>query len=319
MNVFVTGGSGFVGRNLIRMLVAGGDNVRALVRSDRAEAVVRAAGAEPVSGDLAEIEVMRAGMRGCGAVVHSAAVMAFFGRCKEMETVNIHGTRCVIEAAKAVGIPRLVFISAAAVVSDGHPVIQADESRPYPPRVFGTYCRTKAEAEKLVLGANSTGFSAVAVRPPCIWGVGDATFLPTVVAAVKRRQFIWIDRGNYSYATCHVRNVCEGAILAIRHGRAGQAYFLTDGDPPVTFRQFLTGLLATQGVKPGSVSLPRWLAWRMAAVLEGMPFSWAPPITRAHLALIGGEVTVGDSKARRELGYRGHVSREKGLEELAAG
>jgi len=319
MNVFVTGGSGFVGRNLIRMLVAGGDNVRALVRSDRAEAVVLAAGAEPVSGDLSEIGVIRAGMHGCGAVVHSAALMAFSGRRKEMETVNIHGTRCVIEAAAAAGISRLVFISAAAVISDGLPVIQADESRPYPPLVFGTYCRTKAEAEKLVLGANSHGLFTVAVRPPCIWGAGDVHFLPAVMAAVKRRQFIWIDRGNYAYATCHVRNVCEGAIQAIRHGRPGQAYFLTDGDPPVTFRQFLNGLLATQGLKPGSVSLPRWLAWRMAAVLEGMPFPWAPPITRAHLALIGGEVTVIDSKARRELGYRGHVSRKKGLEELAAG
>jgi len=317
MKVFVTGGSGFVGRNLIRMFVAGGNEVRALARSERAEAVVRAAGAVPVSGDLSEIEVMRAGMSGCDTVVHSAALMAFFGHHKEMETVNIHGTRCVIAAAKAAGISRLVFISAAAVVSDGLPVIQADESRPYPPHNFGTYCRTKAEAEKLVLEANSTGLATVAVRPPCIWGVGDASFLPIVVAAIKRWQFIWIDRGNYAYATCHVRNVCEGAILATRHGRPGQAYFLTDGDPPITFRQFLTGLLATRSVKPGSASLPRWIAWRMAAVMEGMPFPWTPPITRAHLALIGGEVTVSDSKARRELGYRGHVSREKGLEELA--
>jgi nucleoside-diphosphate-sugar epimerase len=137
-------------------------------------------------------------------------------------------------------------------------------------------------------------------------------------AISKFRTVILIDRGNYAYATCHVRNVCEGAILAARHGHPGQAYFLTDGDPPGTFRQFLTDLLATQGVKPGSASLPRWLAWSMAAVIEGLPLPWAPPITRAHVALIGKEVTVSDSKARRELGYMGHVSHEKGLEELAA-
>jgi len=322
VKAFVTGGSGFVGQNLIRMLVGAGHEVRALARSGQAEEAVLAAGAIAVPGSLLDFKALRAGMTGCDTIFHSAAVMEFFGHHKEMEEVNVHGTRCIVEASRASGVPRLVFISAAAVISNGQPVINADESRPYPARVFGVYSRTKAEAEKLVLAANAPGFVTVAVRPPGIWGAGDINFLPNVVSAVKRGQFVWVNHGNYPYSMCHVRNVCEGAVLAAGRGRGGEAYFVTDGDPAMTFRQLLTDLLATQGVTPGSTSLPRWFATGMAAAFE---MAWhllflrgGPPITRAHLALIGGEVTVSDAKARRELGYTARVSREAGLAELSA-
>jgi len=317
MRAYITGGSGFVGLNLIKMLVASEAEVYALARSSRAAEIVRTNGATPIPGDLFDPQALFTGMSGCDVVFHSAALMEFHGNRPEMEDVNIDGTRNVVSAAKAAGVPRLVFISAAAVISDGRPVINADESQPYPSRTFGAYCRTKAEAEKLVLAADAPGFTTVAVRPPLIWGSGDVHFLPEVIKAVTHRQFVWIDRGEYPYATCHVRNVCEGAILAAHHGRNGQAYFLTDGGPPVAFRQFLTDLLATQRLSPGRISLPRWLAWGMAAAMEKFPIPAALPVTRAHLALIGGEVTVNDMKARKELGYKGRISRQEGLAELA--
>jgi hypothetical protein len=105
--------------------------------------------------------------------------------------------------------------------------------------------------------------------------------------------------------------------LAAIHGRGGHAYFITDEKPFITFRQFLTDLLATQGIKAGENNLPRWIAWLLATVMEWLPLHGAPPITRAHLALIGGEVTVSDAKARQTLGYVGKVSREEGLKELS--
>jgi nucleoside-diphosphate-sugar epimerase len=109
-------------------------------------------------------------------------------------------------------------------------------------------------------------------------------------------------------------------ILAAEEGRAGEVYFLTDGEP-VEFREFLTDMLRTQGVVPGGRTIPRGLARAMAAVAEA---SWSvlrlahePPLTRAALLRIGEEVTVVDTKARRELGYRTAVSREDGLAALA--
>jgi nucleoside-diphosphate-sugar epimerase len=115
--------------------------------------------------------------------------------------------------------------------------------------------------------------------------------------------------------------VCEGAICAAERGRPGGIYFLTDG-PPIEFREMATRLLATQGVVPGDRSIPGWLVRPLAALLEGtwrvLPLSGHPPLTRAAIRLVGEEVTVDDTRARRELGYVGKVSIEDGLRELDA-
>jgi nucleoside-diphosphate-sugar epimerase len=159
----------------------------------------------------------------------------------------------------------------------------------------------------------------VAVRPPAIWGLGDRHFLPEIIGAVRSKQFLWVDKGLYPYETCHVRNVCEGAVLASQKGAGGQAYFLTDTEK-TSFREFIAGMLATQGIGPGSLSLPSSVAWASAAFLEGL---WRlfylrgrPPISRTLLALIGTSIELSDGKARKELGYAGRVTRFAGLEEM---
>jgi len=113
-----------------------------------------------------------------------------------------------------------------------------------------------------------------------------------------------------------VRNVCEGMVLAAERGRPGEIYFLTDGEP-VDFRDFMTRMLATQGVTPPTRSLPRWLARALAVVMARTMKE--PPLTPMTVRLIGEPVTVRDAKARRELSYRSTVSIEEGLRELSAG
>jgi nucleoside-diphosphate-sugar epimerase len=161
----------------------------------------------------------------------------------------------------------------------------------------------------------------VAVRPPAIWGLGDSHFLPEIIGAVRSKQFLWVNKGLYPYETCHVRNVCEGAVLASQKGAGGQAYFLTDTEK-TSFHEFITGMLATQGIRPGSLSLPWSAAWASAVFLEGLwrlfHLRGRPPITRTLLSLIGTSIELSDSKARKELGYAGRVTRRAGLEELSA-
>jgi nucleoside-diphosphate-sugar epimerase len=132
---------------------------------------------------------------------------------------------------------------------------------------------------------------------------------------------VWFGGGRYRTSTCHVDNVCEGALLAAERGRPGEAYFLTDG-PPVEFRDFVTRMLATQGLSVDGVrSIPPAVARFAGAAAETL-WSWLPlpghpPLSRAAVRLIGEEVTVSDAKARRELGYQGRTTREEGLRELA--
>lgn len=320
MRVFVTGGSGFVGRRLIEALKARGDEVRALARSDKAAATVREVGAEPVRGDLDDAGALRQGMEGCEAVVHAAATVKTWGAPEEFFRVNVEGTQRVLDAARAAKVKVLVHVGTEAMLVGGRPIVEADESWPRPEKPLGLYPLTKGLAEERVRAANGRdGLRTVVVRPRLIWGKGDLAVLPEIIAKVRSGQFRWIGGGHYQTSTCHVANVVEGILLAMEKGRGGEAYFLTDG-PPVEFRAFVTALLETAGVKAPEGEVPRAVAHVLATVAETawrvLPLKGEPPLHRSVLKLIGEQVTVNDVKARAELGYVGHMTREAGLAEM---
>jgi nucleoside-diphosphate-sugar epimerase len=316
---FVTGGSGFVGRSLIRALSARGVRVVALARSEAAESAVRREGAEPVRGDLDSIEALRAGMNGAGAVFHAAAFVEMWGTRDEFFRVNVAGTENVLSAARAAGVPVLVHVSTEAILAGEQPIVQADETRPPAEHPAGLYGLTKAIAEERVARASSKELRTVIIRPRFIWGKGDTSVLPKIAEAVRKGEYMWIDHGRYLTSTCHIDNVIEGALLAAARGRSGEAYFLTDG-PPVLLRDFMEAMLRAVGLEPGTRSIPRWAARGLAAAVEAvwapLGLTAAPPITKMMVCLLGDEVTVKDDKARRELGYRGMKSREEGLQEM---
>jgi len=309
---FVTGGSGFVGGRVIRQLRARGVEVAALARSARSVSLVEALGATGVRGDLDDRPAMQAGMAGADVVIHAAAHVAEHGPLAEFLRVTVTGTENVLAAAHAAKVPRLVHVSTEAVLADGKPIIRADETRPRTAHPAGPYPRSKGLAEERVLAANQGGLATIIVRPRFIWGAGDTNLIPKIVETVQRGRFGWISSGHYPTSTCHIDNVVEGILLAAERGAPGEIYFLTDGEP-VDFRDFLTQVLATYGVDPGARSIPHWLARATAALTGWMK---QPPVTKTALALIGHEVTVVDAKARRELGYTSHVSRERGLAEM---
>lgn len=318
---FVTGGSGFVGRHLIKTLVQRGESVHALARSDTSRKTVTALGAQAVAGELDSIEAMAAGMQGCELVVHAAAKVEEWGTRADYRRINVTGTANVIAAALQAKVKRLVHVGTEAPFATGAPLHNIDESKPLPNKPLPRYPATKAESERLVRAANSPALQTVVVRPRLIWGPDDTSVLPQLVHAVKTGQFMWIDGGKALTSTCHVSNVCEGIICAARRGTPGAAYFLTDG-APVSSREFLTALIQTRGVSPADKSIPFTVAWAFANLLEfladGLRLPFKPPVTRMAIALIGREVTVSDAKARAEIGYRNVISRDEGLQQLRA-
>ena len=318
---FVTGGSGFLGRTLIATLAARGIRVRALARSPDAAETVRRAGAESVTGDLDDVKAMTAGMSGCDVVFHTAAIVAEWGDPQLFDRVNVGGTEHALAAARAAGVPRFVHVSTEAVLAGPAPLVGVDETAPKPAAPYGPYARTKSLAEDRVVAANASGFATVVVRPRFVWGAGDTSVLPKIVAAVRAGRFRWIDGGHYPCSTTHVRNACEALRLAAERGHGGAIYFATDG-APVEFRSFVTRLLASQGVTPSARRLPRRAAWVIATIVETL-WGWlrlkaAPPTTRLAVKMMGEAVTLDDNKARRDLGYAPVVTVEAGLEELAA-
>jgi nucleoside-diphosphate-sugar epimerase len=318
--VFVTGGSGFLGGALLDALSERGETVRALARSEAAAEAVAARGAIPVRGDVTDLDALTAGMGGAELVVHAAArLRGGWSDLDALHRVNVDGSRTVLQAARSAGVPRLVLISTEQVVLGDRPLVNADESAPYPDRYVGAYAATKAEAERLVLAASTPELATVAVRPRLVWGRGDTRLLPGLLSAARSGRLRWVDGGAHLTSTTHVRNAVEGVLAAADRGRGGQAYFVTDG-APVPFRQFATDLLATRGVVPdaGYVSgrVARAAAGGTGAVWRTLRLPGGPPVDLATVRVVGEECTLRDDRARLELGYEGHVTREQGLAEL---
>ena len=168
MTVFVTGGSGFVGRHLIKHLIARGHSVRALARSEAAARAVSQIGAEPARGNLTDRESVNHAVAGCDDVIHAAAYLELWGSYEVFHRVNVEGTDNLLNAAIRAGVGRFVQIGAAGVVKNKGPVVMADESAPLQTPPFAPYIATKAISEERVRAANRDGFRTVVVRPPAI-------------------------------------------------------------------------------------------------------------------------------------------------------
>ena len=320
--ILVTGASGYLGRNIVRDFVARGVAVRGLARSDSSAKAVEELGATPVRGDVMDVPSLRAAMEGVTSLIHAAADTNHGRTTKAQEQTNLQGTRNVYETAHAAGVKRAVHISTEAVLMDGRPIVNADETWPLPAKPAGGYSRTKGGAERIALAANGDGMDVVVVRPRFVWGRDDTSALPQLVEAAKAGRLAWFGGGTYLTSTTHIANVVEGVRLALEKGRGGEVYFLTDGDD-VPFREWMTELLATQGVDTSSVkSVPRGVisfivnTGELLAGLSGGAISG--PLSKQEYATVGNTVTLNIDKARRELGYVPVMTRAEGLAELKA-
>jgi nucleoside-diphosphate-sugar epimerase len=313
---FVTGGSGFVGGRLIERLRAEGLDVRALARSDGAASAVAELGAEPVRGDLGDVEEMCAGAHGCDYAFHSAAKTEDWGPREEFERVNVKGTANVLSACRQAGVRRFVHVGTEAALLAGQPLVNATEAAPLRPDSPVHYSATKAEAERAVRDANAEGFETVVVRPRFVWGRGDTSVLPVIVETVRSGRFRWIGGGRHRTSTTHVDNCIEGLWLGAIRGAPGGVYFVTDGEP-VVFREFVTDLLRTQGVEPPDKNVPFGVARAAAGALERVARR-RPPLTRFAVWVSALECTIDITRARTELGYEPVRTVPDGLRELAA-
>ena len=318
---FITGGSGFVGRNLIPQLVCEGFEVYALARSKKSADVVETLGAIPVYGEIYDVEALKKGMTtDCSVVFHLAATVNTWGNFDQIYQTNVEGTKAVIEAAGACKVNRLIFLSTVCVVLDGKPKYGIEEKYRIDTELNGIYSRTKAIAEQAVLKANSQHLETVVIRSSLVWGLGDTSVLGELLKLINQNRFMWFSRGNYRISTTHVSNLCSAIILACRNGKGGEVYYVTDGKD-VLFRDFIGKLLETQGVNTAKIkSVPRWMALLIAKSMETVyktviPLC-TPMIDSEMIYTMGTAFTINDNKARTQLGYRNVITVEAGLAQL---
>jgi nucleoside-diphosphate-sugar epimerase len=323
MTALVTGGGGFLGSAIVKLLRQRGDRVRSFSRGryDFLEML----GVEQAQGDLADRAAVERAVRGSDIVYHVAAKAGIWGRYSEYYSVNVQGTENVLATCKKHGIARLIFTSSPSVIYHGGDMEGVDESVPYPTRFEAHYPRTKAIAERMVLEANSRELQTVAIRPHLIWGPGDPHLIPRLIARARAGKLRQIGRQNKKVDVIYIDNaalahVQAGDRLTPDSAIAGKSYFLSQGEP-VPIWDFINRVLEMAGLPRVERHVSFGLAWSIGGICELfyglLGISREPPMTRFVARQLATAHWFDISAARRDFGYAPVVSTEEGLRRLA--
>ncbi len=322
MKALVTGGGGFLGAVIVRMLRERGDQVRSFSRG--AHSSLSGLGVEQIQGDLSQPRLLKEAAEGCDIVFHVAAKAGIWGSYEEFYDANVSGTINVLDACRANNISRLVYTGSPSVIFDGRDVEGGDEALPYPARYHAHYPRTKALAEQLVLDADSSDLATVSLRPHLIWGPGDNHLVPRIIAKGRAGKLRRIGKRPCLVDTVYVDNAAQAHLLAADRllpgsGIAGKAYFISNGEP-LPLWEMVNRILAAAGLPPETRSVPPGLAYAAGAVCEGLwsllRLSGEPPMTRFVAKELATAHWFKIDAARRDLGYQPQVSIDEGLERL---
>lgn len=305
MRAFVTGGTGFVGSNLVAALVDRGIDVRVLHRPSSSLAGLRGLTYQPCIGDvLDDVATLAELMAGCQWVFHTAAISDYWryrGR-KQLYRTNIDGTHNMLAAALRAGVERIVFTSSLAACGLPEPGRQLTEADEFNLRPSGfPYGYSKHLAEREVRRAVAAGLPAVTVNPSVVIGPGDVNRIASamVVEAARGRLRVATPGGTNFVA---VSDVVAGHIAAAESGRVGERYIL--GGENLSFRDAFSTVCDIVGQPGPKIVLPRWIIPVAAAAVAAARTVVGPrlPIDAKQMRLSSAGIYADGSKARAELG-----------------
>jgi dihydroflavonol-4-reductase len=304
--VLVTGGTGFVGSHVARRLCEEGFPVRVLARRSSPLLLVDSLPVEIVRGDLLDPESLRNALAGCEVLFHVAADYRLWARDpQELYRNNVEGTENILSAAKAAGVKHIVYTSTIGTVgfrADGTPATETDF--PDHAALVGAYKTSKFQAEQRALRYASDGLPVVIVNPSAPVGEGDRKPTDTgkiIVDFVNRRMPAYLDTG---LNLVDVRDVAEGHLLALRHGRPGERYIL--GGRNMDFKEILDALGRITGIPSPGLRIPYGVAW-WAGVVNGAisQVTGRPPMVPLDgVRIARHKMFVSSAKAERDLGYK---------------
>ena len=301
--VFLTGGSGLIGGALATRLVARGDELVALARSDAAERGLAARGARVVRGDTLDEDAMASGMEGCALVYHVAGVNTMCPTDPAtLFHVNVRGAETAVRAAARAGVPRVVLTSSAASLGEPAGTVGSENS-PHRGSYLSLYERSKHEGELAAFAAGRrAGIEVVAINPSSVQGPGRAGGTGRImIAYLNGRLRAFVDT---RISLVDIADCVEGHLLGAEHGVHGARYVLNGAT--LTSREALEIVSELSGVHHDVRFLPPTVA-KVAGGLVEAAFRLRgrqPPVCREMVRTLLHGHRYDGSRAARELGLR---------------
>ena len=314
MKILVTGGTGFIGKALVKALVGKDHAVSVLALEDDPE--LQRLGIRRTVGDIADAKAVTGAVEGHDAVFHTAARTGTAGRYRDFYEPNVLGTKNVLEACRQCGVKHLIYTGSPSAVFSGRPIEGlAEDQCTYPSRFLSHYEKTKAIAEQLVAAAGRNLDACprtVIVRPHLVYGPGDTNLLPRLEARAAAGRLVQVGDGSNLVSLTHIDNAVRGHIRALESladnaGLSGSVYFITDG-PPVNLWDWIRAYLQREGLPGPARKMSHRTAYALGGILEAV---WKvagirraePPLTRFVAGQLAMSHYYAIEKARRELGY----------------
>ena len=304
MKILVTGGSGFLGANLVKALLQRGHGVRVLHRAQSSLVALDGLPVEHAMGDILEPDRVARAVDGCDMVFHVAAISSYWrSRREQVYRVNVEGTRIVMEACLRARIARVVHTSSVAAIGIPPTGTVGTEEAPFDP-VSATfaYADSKRRAEEEVQRAVDRGLPAVIVNPATVLGAGDHYLISgSIVIACARGRLPVVPPGGMCVAD--VDAVVQGHIAAAERGRIGERYIL--GGENLSHLQLGAMIADVVGRPPPRLVIPRRVLGPVAIAVDAINRvnPWPPAVSGEQIRLGGVNFFFASDKAARELDY----------------
>ncbi|MFO8058684.1 MAG: SDR family oxidoreductase [bacterium] len=306
MKTLVTGATGLLGGNIVRMMAAEGVDVRVLVRERSDRAALEGLDVEEVVGDIRDGDAVKKAVSGCDRVVHAAASVSQWRPNRPwMEEVNVVGTRNVLEACLKAGVERVVYVSTVDTLGLSSREQPADETWEHESlaRFGNPYIDTKYEAEQEALKIAEKGLDLVIVKPTYMIGEWDTK--PTsgqMILEVARGRAIGYPGGGNNFVD--VLDAARGVLQAFEKGRSGESYILGNKDGNLTYAEMFSLIAKVVGARPPRFRIPYFAAVGAGYVMDaaGRLFGLEPDVNSVTAKLGFAPHYFTPEKAIRELG-----------------
>jgi len=302
MNCLVTGAAGFIGNALVRRLASNGQNVRALIHTQKPLTTIPSV--TYIIGDIADKESLPSLIKDVDIVYHCAALVKDYGTKEPFIKVNVEATRHLAEACRG-QVKRFIYL--------GHHPYESVKN-------IGYYSLSKSQAEHYLLDQYlQQQFPVVIIRPGNVYGPGATTWVLRPLKAIQQKRIALINHGQGIFLHTYIDNLIDAMISAMDAPHIeGEMIDITDGDNTTTWGQYLNTLAEIAKKKPITKHMSTTTALFISRImmLTNRVFGVEPWVTPTAVSIFSNTRTISIKKAERLLHYKPTVDYAEGMKNV---